>query len=68
MTQQQIQAERKKRSDAMRRLRKSKGISQEQLVAISGLSLPTIIRIEQGKKEWRIDSELIYLNALAEIK
>jgi transcriptional regulator with XRE-family HTH domain len=64
MTLQEIQTERKKRSDAMRRLRKSKGISQQKLAQISGLSWPTIVRIEKGEQEWRIDSELIYLATL----
>jgi transcriptional regulator with XRE-family HTH domain len=64
MTLQEVQEERKRRSENMRNLRLSKGISQEKLAQISGLSWPTIVRIENGKKEWRIDSEIIYIKAL----
>jgi len=64
MNREEIQSERKKRSAELRNLRLSKGVSQERLIAISGLSWPTITRIESGAKEWRIDSEIMYINAL----
>lgn len=67
MTLQEVQKERKRRSEVMRNLRLSKGISQEKLAQISGLSWPTIVRIEKGDKEWRIDSEIIYLKTLSNL-
>ena len=64
MTQEEIQSERKKRSVELRKRREETGIGQRAFAKLSGLSWPTIVRIEGGKKEWRVDSELMYLAAL----
>lgn len=56
-----------KRGQELRDLRKSKGITQVKMAALSGVSLPTIIRMEKAKKNWRIDLELIFRHALSEM-
>lgn len=49
----------------LKRLRKSKGITQVDMAKKSGVSLPTIIRMEKGKKNWRIDCELVFRHVLS---
>jgi DNA-binding XRE family transcriptional regulator len=49
-------------------LRRSKGITQQKMADLSGISLPTIIRMENGKKNWRIESELVFVQILSEMK
>jgi DNA-binding XRE family transcriptional regulator len=63
----EVRRQRIKRSYKLRALRKSKGITQHQMAILSGLSWPTVIRIEGGKVEWRIDSEIIYCTTLRKI-
>lgn len=67
MTRDEVVSERKKRGETLRALRKQKKISQVKMMQLSGLSLPTIIRIETGKREWRIDSEIMYMKAISAI-
>lgn len=42
-------------AQTIRNLRKQHGITQSQLADISGVSLPTISRIERGKETVRLD-------------
>lgn len=55
---------RKKRSEELRQMRLDKGVSQEYVSTISGLSRTTIIRIENGTIGWNIDSEILYFETL----
>lgn len=49
---------RAERGQELKKLRKSKGITQEEIAKLSGIALATIIRIERGKKNYGIDNEL----------
>lgn len=55
---------RKRRAEELKQMRLEKGVSQEYLSTISGLSRTTIIRIENGKIGWNIDSEILYFEAI----
>jgi transcriptional regulator with XRE-family HTH domain len=55
------------RGKELRKLRKLKGITQEKIAKLCGISLPTIGRMEKGKKNWGIDCELLFLAVLKEI-
>jgi transcriptional regulator with XRE-family HTH domain len=56
---------RKERGQALKSVRKAKGITQGQAAILSGVSLPTVIRMELGKVSWSIDSELRIMQALS---
>lgn len=56
-----------KRGKELKELRRSKGITQLKMASISGISLPTIIRMENGKKNWRVESELAFIHILSEM-
>jgi transcriptional regulator with XRE-family HTH domain len=49
----------------LKKLRKSKGITQEGIAKLIGVSLATIIRMERGKKNWGIDWELRFRHTLS---
>lgn len=49
----------------LKALRKSKGITQANIAKMSGVSLPTVIRMEKGKVSWSIDCELRFRLALS---
>lgn len=55
------------RGNDLRALRKSKGITQTMIAQLSGVSLPTVIRMEKGGKNWRVESELAFILALSEM-
>lgn len=55
------------RGKELKALRKAKGITQQQMAQISGISLPTVIRMEGGKVSWSIDCELRFRNALVDL-
>lgn len=61
----QVEILRIERGQQLKKLRKTKGITQEKLAAISGVSLPTIIRMERGQKNFGIDCELRFRHALS---
>lgn len=53
-----------KRASELKQMRLEKGITQMELMAISGLTQATISRIETGKIGWNVDSEIIYFETL----
>lgn len=55
---------RKKRAVELKQMRIEKCVNRKQMSEISGLSRTTIIRIENGRIGWNIDSELIYFETL----
>jgi transcriptional regulator with XRE-family HTH domain len=55
------------RGGGLKSLRKSKGITQSKMAEISGVSLPTIIRMEKGAKNWRVESELVFIHVLSQM-
>lgn len=57
-----------KRAKELKNLRKSKGITQAKMALISGISLPTILRMENGQKNWRVESELAFIHILSEMQ
>jgi transcriptional regulator with XRE-family HTH domain len=59
--------ERVQRGKELRDLRKQKGVTQAEMAKLSGVSLPSIIRMEKAKKNWRIDLELIFRKTLEEM-
>lgn len=59
-----IDYERAKRSAELLALRTNKGIGKVELSVYSGLHLATIYRLESGKIGWKIDSEIIYREAI----
>jgi DNA-binding XRE family transcriptional regulator len=63
----QIENSRIERGKELKRLRKSKGVTQVKMAEISGVSLPTIIRMEKGKKNWGIDCELRIRHVLTDM-
>lgn len=63
----QVELLRIKRGKELQELRKSKGITQATMAGVSGISLPTIIRMEKGKKNWRVESELAFIHVLSQM-
>jgi len=55
---------RKKRASALLFARKRLRITKLKLSQVTGLSRPTIDRIESGEYSWSIDTEMIYLSGL----
>ena len=55
---------RKKRAAALLFTRKKLKITKLKLSQQTGLSRPTIDRIESGEYSWSIDTEMIYLSGL----
>lgn len=55
---------RQQRGLELRNLRKQKGKTQGEMAKITGVSLPSIMRMEKGEKNWRIDLELIFRETL----
>lgn len=64
LTSKEIFDERKKRSERLTQLRKSSGLTQEELSKRSGLSRVTIREIEKNNRCWSIDTEILYISAL----
>lgn len=56
---------RKEHGQELKKIRKSKGITQGALAKMINTSVPTIIRMERGKNNFGIDFELKFRNALA---
>jgi len=51
-------------AEKIRELRKRHRLSQGELAAIAGVSLPTVSRLERGKETIRLDVLVKMLNAL----
>ena len=56
---------RKEHGQELKRLRKTKGITQAELAKKISTSVPTIIRMERGKNNFGIDFELRFRAALS---
>lgn len=61
-----ISKQRKERSIRLKLLRLNSGLSQMGLASVSGLQQCTISKIERGETSWSIDTELIYITAIAD--
>lgn len=68
LTPNQLLEMRKRRGENFKKERKTLRVSVLELSSLTGLSRPTISRIESGTGSWCVDSELIYQNALNSLK
>lgn len=59
-----LTSERKQRSRELYSMRVKRGYTKSMLSRKSGLDRHTIDNIESGEKQWNIDSEIIYIQAL----
>lgn len=59
-----IAAIRENRAKALKKLRKEAKMTQKQVREKSTLSRMTVTNIERGTRQWGIDSEILYMEAL----
>jgi transcriptional regulator with XRE-family HTH domain len=64
MDQNELNEARVKRSSELKALRIAAKLSANQVSISSNLKRGTINRIENGKRSWIIDSEIIYINTI----